>query len=158
VYSNILVPLDGSDLAECVLPHVNSLVEKYSSKKVTLAFVVEPSVYLDHKLMVEEEVHPVDPKIYEKLEAGVKKAASEYLTKTAGMVKAPRGQVKTEVLTGNPAERLAMYAKDNGVDAIIMASHGRTGFSRWVLGSVADRLLHISPIPVLVVPACVYKA
>jgi len=65
-------------------------------------------------------------------------------------------EVKTGVLKGNPAESLADYASKNKVDLIVIATHGRSGVSRWVWGSVADRLLRSACVPVLMVraPGC----
>ena len=62
-----------------------------------------------------------------------------------------------EVLSGNPADSIADYATKNEIDLIIIATHGRSGISRWVWGSVADRILRSSCVPVLMVraPGCV---
>ena len=62
-----------------------------------------------------------------------------------------------EVLEGKVAETLAHWAEQNGVDLIVIASHGRSGVSRWVMGSVADRVLRSACVPVLMIraPGCV---
>ena len=66
-------------------------------------------------------------------------------------------QIKTEVIMGKPAEVLADYAAKNKVDLIIIATHGRSGVSRWVWGSVADRILRSTCAAVFMVraPGCV---
>ena len=66
--------------------------------------------------------------------------------------------VKTEVLLGNPAEQIIAFAKEKGADLIVMATHGRSGISRWAysigaFGGVADKVLRASSVPVLVVRA-----
>jgi nucleotide-binding universal stress UspA family protein len=65
--------------------------------------------------------------------------------------------VKTESCLGKPAEEIVNYATKNKVDLIIMASHGRAGVSRWAYGSVPDKVLRSSCVPVLLVkvPGCV---
>ena len=62
-----------------------------------------------------------------------------------------------EVLEGNPAHTLAEYAEKNQFDLLVIATHGRSGVSRWVWGSVADRILRSACVPVLMVraPGCV---
>ena len=61
-----------------------------------------------------------------------------------------------EVLEGSVAETLAAWAEQNDVDLIIIASHGRSGVSRWVMGSVADRILRSVCVPVMMIraPGC----
>ena len=63
---------------------------------------------------------------------------------------------KTEVLLGKPAEAITSYAEKNGIDLIIMSSHGRSGISRWASGSVAERVFRSACVPVLMVraPGC----
>ena len=64
--------------------------------------------------------------------------------------------MRSEVVTGRAADNLADFAAKNEVDLIIIATHGRSGISRWIWGSVADRILHSSSVPVLIVrpPGC----
>jgi nucleotide-binding universal stress UspA family protein len=61
--------------------------------------------------------------------------------------------LEMEILIGRPADRLADYADNNNVDLILMATHGRSGVSRWVRGSVADRILRAASVPVLMIRA-----
>jgi nucleotide-binding universal stress UspA family protein len=65
-------------------------------------------------------------------------------------------RVRSEVLAGKAAESLAEYASKNGVDLIVIATHGRSGISHWYWGSVAERVLRSSCVPVLMVraPGC----
>jgi nucleotide-binding universal stress UspA family protein len=65
-------------------------------------------------------------------------------------------KLQTEVMMGKPADSLAEYAEKNGVDLIVIATHGRSGVSRWVFGSVADRVMRSACVPVLMVraPGC----
>ncbi len=151
MYENILVPLDGSPLAECVLPDVEAMVKAYNSKNVTFVRVIEPVIPYGGG-----EGY-VDPRIYQQIEDEARAEADNYLKALMARVKFAPAQVKTEVILGRPAESVVAYAKKTAADVIVMATHGRSGVARFVLGSVANRLLHISPIPVLVIraPGCV---
>jgi nucleotide-binding universal stress UspA family protein len=155
LYKNILVPLDGSQLAECVMPHVESIVTAFGPETVTIVQEVE------HFLPTPkgEEQMPIDPQQYKRAEEAIIAAAEKYLKGMAAKAKLGTATAKTKVLLGHPADKIADYAKDNKIDAIVMSTHGRTGISRWAMGSVADRLLHIAPVPVLVVraPGCAVK-
>ncbi|MFC1799207.1 universal stress protein [Thermodesulfobacteriota bacterium] len=62
-------------------------------------------------------------------------------------------ELKTEVLVGKVADRLADYAEKNHIDMILIATHGRSGISRWVRGSIAERVLRFANVPVLMVRA-----
>jgi nucleotide-binding universal stress UspA family protein len=151
MYKRIVVPVDGSRLAECVIPHVDALVKAYRPETVTFVRVVEPWVPLakDFRLTAQDIEYP-------KLEAAARKAADDYLKKMADLVKYGVTKVNTAVLMGQTAEQIAEYAKQNKADLIIMSTHGRSGVTRWTMGSVTDRLLHIAPVPVMVVraPGC----
>ena len=85
------------------------------------------------------------------------KQAQRYLNRIAKGLNAKGITVRTEVLLGNPAEEIAFYAEHPGCDLIIMASHGRSGPSRWTHGSVAEKVFRASSVPVLMVraPGCV---
>ena len=81
------------------------------------------------------------------------KEAKDYLNNLVSQTKYGGVNVQSEVITGRAAESLADYATKNGVDLIIIATHGRSGITRWVWGSVAERILHSSCVPVLMVRA-----
>ena len=85
------------------------------------------------------------------------KQAQRYLDRVAKTLTTKGINVGTEVLLWKPAEAIVGYAKQYGCDLIVMASHGRSGPSRWAHGSVADKVLRSSCIPVLMVraPGCV---
>ena len=83
--------------------------------------------------------------------------AQGYLDGLLSRIRCDGAELQSEVISGKPAESIAEYAENNGVDLIIVATHGRSGMSRWVLGSVADRVLRSSCVPVLMVraPGCI---
>ena len=151
MYRKIMVPLDGSELAECVLPHVEAIANGCGVPEVIFVRVVEHiEMQPDWDYAASEEVRsPVD--------AECKAQAEEYLREIAGRVKYQGADVHTTVLFGKVAESLSDYAQGGGVGLIVMATHGRSGVSRWIWGSVADRLIRSSMVPVLIVraPGCV---
>ena len=68
--------------------------------------------------------------------------------------KIPEGiPVSSEVLEGNPADQIVAYARENGIDMIVMATHGLTGWRRFIFGSEAEKVVRLSPCPVLTIPA-----
>ena len=149
MYQKILVPLDGSELAECVLGHVDALARGCQAKSVVFIRVVEPIRQTGGEYMMDQDQ-------VKKIESESKQDAGEYLKKISAKVSLGGAVVKTEVISGRPAEILAEYATKNQVDLIVIATHGRPGVSRWVWGSVADRILRSACVPVLMVraPGC----
>ena len=147
MYQHIVVPLDGSELAECVLPHVEAIASGCNVTLVTLVMVVPPlHMYggAETRISPEERKH---------LEEDSIKVNTAYLEEKAQLLRDKGVIVEAKVLLGNVLDKLVDYIKDNSADLIIIATHGRSGVSRLFLGSVADRLLRHAPIPVLMVRA-----
>src|SRR5512133_4325176 len=114
--NHILVPLDGSTLAECVLPHIVAIAPM-SQARVTLVHVMEP-------LQSERGNPAVDP-----VEWHLRKQNSEkYLEQIAGQLK-ESGVLGVEqaILEGNPANSLVDFARGNNVDLIVLSTHGQSG-------------------------------
>lgn len=151
MYKKILVPLDGSTLAECVLPHVESISKGCGVQNVIFLRAVEP-----FNVPAEARIHFTAEDL-KRFDAEAKASADDYLKKLAKRVKYDGANVKTEVIMAKAAEGIAEYATKNDIELIIIATHGRSGVSRWVMGSVADRVLRSACVPVLMVraPGCV---
>ena len=147
MYQHVMVPLDGSELAECVLPHAEAIATGCSVARVTLVRVVPPL-----KLHGGVESH-ISPEDRHRLEADSVEVASGYLEEKARELGERGVSAGTEVLFGTVLDKLLSYTEKAGVDLIVVATHGRSGVSRLFLGSVADRLVHHAPVPVLVVRA-----
>lgn len=147
MYQHIMVPLDGSELAECVLPHVEALAIGCNVSRVTLVRVVTPL----HLYGGAESGLP--PEERQRVEADSMDVARAYLDRMVTRLADMGVSAQAEVLFGNIIDSLVDYASKNGVDLIIIATHGRSGVSRWVWGSVADRTLRAAPVPVLMVRA-----
>ena len=148
MYQHIMVPLDGSELAECVLAHVETIATGCDVTRVTLVRVVTP---LHLHGGVESRFSPEERK---HLEGDSINVAREYLDKLVEKLKENGVAVESEVLYGeHVVDEVVNYAERNEVDLIVIATHGRSGVSRWVWGSVADRILRAAPVPVLMVRA-----
>ena len=153
MYQKIMVPLDGSKLAECVFAHLDALARGCQVKAITFVQVVEP--YQGPSYASESTIKAIGDEI-EEINKANKLASETYLKNLIAKFKYENVNVRCEMLTGHPAEMLADYATKNQPDLILIATHGRSGPSRWVWGSVADRLLRAACVPVLMVraPGC----
>ena len=155
MYEKILVPLDGSDLAEQVLPHVKSLVEGGAVKEVIFLRVVEPPPKSfaggDYVISVEEEMEMMDRRQTD---------AQKYLDLIMDQHKSWAVNLSARVVEGRADESIVDFVTKQHANIVVMATHGRSGVSRWLMGSVADRVVRWSCVPVLLVrpEACVPKA
>jgi nucleotide-binding universal stress UspA family protein len=150
MYKKILVPLDGSKLAECALPYVEALAKGCGTEKVILASVTER---VQGYRAFEDPSQPLGQQLVPEAFGKKEEQAQRYLGGIAKAMKAKGIKVGTDVLFGDPAEEIVIYAKHPGCDIIVMSSHGRSGLSRWTHGSVADKVFRHSPVPVLMVKA-----
>ena len=154
MYRRILVPLDGSKLAECALPHAEALAKGCDTEKVILVSVTER---LQGYRAFEDPSQPLGQRLAPEAFGKKETQAQRYLGRIAKAMEAKGIKVDTDVLLGDPAEEIIICAKHHECDLIVMSSHGRSGVSRWTHGSVADRVSRGSPVPVLIVraPGCV---
>jgi len=156
MYKKILVPLDGSKLAECALPHAEELAKRCDAEEVILVSATERVRRQTRAPEARELYHAAGPEVT--VTFGKKEMqAQRYLRRIAKRVKAKGIKVRTDVLCWPPAESIATYAERNDADLIVMSSHGRSGVSRWAHGSVANKVLQLSCVPVLIVkaPGCI---
>jgi nucleotide-binding universal stress UspA family protein len=136
MFHKILVPLDGSELAAKILPHVIDLAKTQNSQ-VTLL-----QVYY-------AEVGEATPGVIREAVAQETKRCQLFLAQAAKDLEA-RGitNIKVECVEGSPAREIIAYAHKNGMDLIAMATHGK-GEVAWVLGSVAEKVVSHATVPVL---------
>lgn len=149
MYKKMLVPLDTSGYAECVLDHVKEIATARGIPEVVLLSVVEPAYVPAGSFLNEQVVKQAD-------EEGVKQA-NQYLEKTKQSIDLGSCNVSTVVKTGQAADIILDYIEKNAVDVVVMSSHGRTGVSRWYLGSVAEKVVRSAPVPVFLVPSLVCR-
>jgi len=142
MYDHILVPTDGSDHASRAADHGAMLAEAFDAT-LHLLTVVD----------IEAAAGPfsaggVDQSYVEDRTAAEREALSDLAASLEGS-----GAVETTVATGNPAGEILDYVDDHGVDLVVMGTHGRSGLRRYLTGSVAERVLRLSPVPVLTMRA-----
>jgi len=155
VYGKILVPLDGSKLAEGVLPQVEELARRFDSE-VTLIQVVAPL----SKLVAETTPASLEPSgaaaavgvgaAAEALKAE-REGARSHLDGIVQRLKAEGLKARGEVVEGGAGSAIVDYARRHGMDLIAMSTHGRSGLRRLVYGSVADHVLRNAGTPVLLI-------
>jgi nucleotide-binding universal stress UspA family protein len=134
MYERIMVPLDGSNAAEMVLPYAEEMATKFNSE-IALVSVAEPiPAESDHLF------HVYLKTIQEKVRAEL----SDW-----GARAEPR--VDVEVLVGKPADQILTYAADKNMSLVVMASRGRSGEGPWLLGNIAAKVLRATTKPVLLV-------
>jgi nucleotide-binding universal stress UspA family protein len=159
MYQKILVPLDGSELAECVFPHVEAIAKGCEVANVVFVRVVEPAhlpvatEFAGGGSFSEEDAAKARKTQDEHNRADAKKYLDDIIKRSTYDGSA----LKAEVIMGKSADAIAEYAEKKGVDLIVIATHGRSGISRWVYGSVADKVLRSACVPVLMVraPGCI---
>ena len=140
----ILVPLDGSPMAEQILPIVVSVAQAMSGQLILL------QVPIAHVTgwMTGEWFLPIQG-VLQTADAD----AEAYLSTTASRLEKQGIEVTTATAIGSVANCIVEYAAVNNIDLIAMCTHGRTGLARWALGSVADRVLRAGGKPILLVRA-----
>jgi nucleotide-binding universal stress UspA family protein len=164
MYHRILVPLDGSPLAEIALAQVPNLAGPET--EVLLFRVAEPppadlpAIAYVPSLPGSGTTVGVPPIMFRPEESTVRsetavrprQEAQKYLDEKAEMLRGYVAKQQTIVLEdADPGAAIAATAHDEGADLIVMSTHGRTGAVRWILGSVAEKVLHATTIPLLLV-------
>lgn len=126
-YRKLCVALDGSTLAEQALPEAELLAASVAAELVLLSIVTQPG---DNAV-----------------------EAETYLKRVAARLHAGKLTIRTHVAEGQPAEQIIRVAAEEQADLIVMATHGRAGMQQLWLGSVATKVVHGTPLPVLLVRA-----
>jgi nucleotide-binding universal stress UspA family protein len=141
MYKKILVPLDGSELAKKALGQAENLAKTFDAEIVLFQVVPFMPIYGSPEL--------VTPLIVDEKQ---REAVEKYLASLAEEMKKRGLRVSATVRTGQQvAGEIIDFAKEAGVDLIVMCTHGRSGISRWVLGSVALKLLTRAEAPILLI-------
>lgn len=142
MYSNILVPLDGSKLSEAILPYARSLARGLHIP-VELLVAIEPDV-------VSTLSNPEHGRYVDIVETDMKRNGVDYLEKVARTF-SDASAITCSTLIGSPAETILERASEAADTLVAMSTHGRSGVKRWILGSVADKVLHAVPGHLLLV-------
>jgi nucleotide-binding universal stress UspA family protein len=141
VFKHILIPLDGSALAEQIMPHAFRFAQ-HTHAEITLLQAITPLV-----MAYGTELYGAgwDNTLPEKLRA----YTSDYLEGVAARLRAEMLIVQTAVVDAFPAHAILDYARTHTVALIALATHGRSGVARWLLGSVADKVVCGAETPLL---------
>ena len=139
MYEKILVPLDGSPLAEAALPGAEELAGRLGSEIILLSISEsnEAEDYLKYQIYTERKVEEV------------RKHARKYLDKSADK----DVTITPVVLVGHSAEEIIRYANRADIDLIVMTTHGSSGIKRWALGRMADKVVRATDHPVALIRA-----
>lgn len=144
MFNRIIVPVDGSELAERAIPVAREMALA-TGTPIELLSVIDTSKltpFASISLAIETTA------MAEAMEAE-RIASTEYLQRKAAMLRSEGIKISTTMLEGDPAIAIVNHAQTG--DHIVMASHGRSGFQRWVLGSVAGEVVRRSVVPVTVI-------
>lgn len=151
MFSKILVPLDGSKVGEAALPAIEQLVNKLATGTKVEVVLIGVITLLRHWVVVGEASAPVS---YTEEELNlIKKRVEDYLARTGESLSKQGVTVNTIVSTGNAADEIIKAADELGADLIAMSTHGRSGWKKLAFGSITDKVMHHSSIPVLMVRA-----
>ena len=143
MYRKILVPLDGSQLSQCVLPGVRILARSLAIPEVVVLRVVEPLPEDVRNGLVElggEQILLLERKR--------RKEADDYVNSIAKDLRGEGIQAVGSVIEGRAAEEIINYAEKNQIDLIIMSTHGRSGNMRLTMGGVALKVVNYAKTPV----------
>ena len=143
MYRRILVPLDGSKVAEGVLPHAKSLAYSEGAELILLTVAANPA--LDFAFS--------DPGIAQSAVEEQEERSQKYIGEIENDLKVAGFKTSIVLRVGSVAETILEVAEELHVDVIAMSTHGRTGPARWLLGSIAERVVHNSKVPVLLIRA-----
>lgn len=142
MFSKILVCLDGSSQSEQMLRYATELGERFCSRVVLLQVLQIPSALAAASAQGAENV----------IEEELRRLASEshqYLDGLAAQLKEKGLEAEVAVIEGSPGDAIVEYSNQNGVELIVVATHGRNNLGRLVFGSVADHVMRNTTIPVL---------
>lgn len=141
-FKNILFPIDFSECSEKVFPDALEMAQKFDAK-LHLLFVARDISYLTtidvSRDMLMNTVAEIARAGENQMQAFCDKNLSDF------------PNYETKVITGNPADEILKFVDEQGIDLVVMGTHGRKGLERTLMGSVADHMIKNAPVPVLTV-------
>lgn len=144
-FKHILLPLDGSKTAESALPYVEALAANLGAR-VTLIRIISP--------LIEQYAGPPEGFVVDyngKIMMALEEEAKDNLNQTAKYLREKGISVASSMSVGSPTLEILNFIDKQKVDLVVMSTHGRTGVGRFVLGSIADKLLHSVEVPLLLI-------
>jgi nucleotide-binding universal stress UspA family protein len=160
MFNRILVPLDGSTLAERAIPHAEEFARIFGSSIVLLQ-VLDPTSY-------HENPNPVDPLSWQirkaeadmymggvaaRLRAGLHENAPDTKSTLSGGTEEKKSRVEYSIQEGKTAENIVNFAHAENIDLLVISTHGSGGLSRWNISSVTQKVINLIYLPVLIVRA-----
>lgn len=142
MYKRVLIPLDGSPLAEQALPHAIAQAKHFQAELILLR-VLEPFPHFRGLSLGD----------LKRIKQQASTWAREYLEQIAANAQQEGILVRAVTIEGYPHAEIAQLADSGQVDLIVMTTRGQSGLSRWLIGSVADRVVRGATVPVLLVRA-----
>ena len=154
MYAKVLVPLDGSAVSERALAHAQSVAHAFGARVYLLQVIS-----LTHEYEAPRDGGGESPSVVEysldlarEITAGRHTRAEQYLEAAAAQLASQGIQVNTAVRQGLTLENITNFVEEHGIDLIVMSTHGRGYFQRFMVGSVTDRVIRSSHVPVLAIP------
>jgi len=141
MFNPILVPLDGSLLAECVLPHAIAIARAFNARIILLR-------------VLEKNHANGSVQIFDLLNWQIKKSEAKlYLEKISARLLKSQPQIEATVLEGLAAESITEFAESQGAKLVVLSSHGRSGLSQWGISSVTQKVIFSAPTSLLIIRA-----
>ena len=144
MYQKLLIPLDGSELAECSLEHAKAIAQGCNVTDIIVFRVIEPLSTQTISALAEAGDESI-----RKVEEQNRENAKNYVLKVQNNLKIQGITSQAVTVEGRAADEILSYTEKNNVDLIVMSTHGRSGLSRFFFGSVAEKVSHHSRVPVL---------
>jgi len=141
-FGKILFPVDLSESSAKIVPYVQTVAEKFGSK-IHLLFAARVFDYFTSIYVPHPSINQFEKEIIEGAEKRLYEFVDEHFNEFPG--------TKTAVVAGDAAEEIIEYIGDRHIDLIIMGTHGRKGMDKIIFGSVAERVVKTSPVPVMLV-------
>ena len=141
-FKNTLFPIDFSECSEKVFPYAFDMAKKFNTK-LHLLFVARDMSYLTMLAIPRDQLMNTATEIARAGENQMKAFCDKHLSDFPNH--------ETKVVTGDPADEIMKFADEQDIDLIVMATHGRKGLDRTLMGSVADHVIKNAPVPVLIV-------
>jgi nucleotide-binding universal stress UspA family protein len=141
-FKKILFPVDLSESSAKIVPFVKSLADRYGAR-IHLLFVARVFDYFTSMYVPHPSVSQFEKEVIEGAEKRLYEFADESFKDIAG--------TRTQVVAGDPSEEILSYISTHGINLVVMGTHGRKGIDKVIFGSVAERVVKSSPVPVMVV-------
>ena len=141
MFQRVLVPLDGSHRAEQALPVAAQIARASGGTVLLLQAVRQPTDLIP--------IPAAEPGAIRKIIEADLEESRNYLESITNLSSMTGIRTETKVILGHPAATILSVVDDQNIDLVVMCSHGYTGMKRWVLGSIAEKVAHRSPVPVL---------